>query len=208
MADPNTAQKILDAAIGVFSKEGLRGARMHEIARAAGVNQSLLHYYFRSKNKLYEEALFAVFSSMIKNLAERLRGSDDPKEKIRLMIYAYIDQLGANPALPRLLAAESLDGGKRLKAVFDRIRIEKGLFPPEFIIPFVKSGIASGRFRELDPMQTAVSVIGMCLFYFIAKPIFYHIWGAPDDEDVFMEARKEAIVELVLHGIMKSQEKS
>ncbi|NOY69470.1 MAG: TetR family transcriptional regulator [Deltaproteobacteria bacterium] len=203
MADQNTAQKILDAAIRVFAKEGLRGARMHEIARAAGVNQALLHYYFRSKDKLYEEALFSVFSSMIENLAEKLRGGGDPEEKIRRMIYAYIDQLNANPALPRLLAAESLDGGERLKAVFDRIRIEKGLSPPEFIIPFIESGIASGRFRELDPMQTAASVIGMCLFYFIAKPVIHHIWGAPDDADAFITARKEAIVELVLHGIVK-----
>ncbi len=56
----NTEQKILNAAREEFINTGLKGARMQEIADRAGVNKALLHYYFRSKEKLYEAAIREV----------------------------------------------------------------------------------------------------------------------------------------------------
>ncbi|NNE47360.1 MAG: helix-turn-helix transcriptional regulator, partial [Rhodothermales bacterium] len=50
----DTEQQILEAALNVFSRKGRDGARMQEIADLAGINKALLHYYFRSKNGLYE----------------------------------------------------------------------------------------------------------------------------------------------------------
>lgn len=203
VASTDTSEKILEAAVRVFAEEGFQGARMHRIAEAAGVNQALLHYYFQSKERLYEEALFRAFSRLIHRLVGQLEAIPDPEEAFRNAIYSYIDLLQDEPALPRLFVSEAMEGGERLKAVFDRIRIETGLSPPGIIIPFVEKGIAGGRLRSVDPMQTAVSVIGMCIFYFIARPVMYHVWGRPEDEAGFIERRKDAIVDLVLHGVLK-----
>ena len=203
MSPTETPKKILEAAIRIFAEKGLRGARMHRIAEAAGVNQALLHYYFQSKENLYKEALFNAFSNLIRRLAGYLETDSSPEEAFRNTIHAYIDLLQDDPALPRLLVSETLEGGHRLKAVFDRIRVETGITPPNIIIPFVEKGIADGRLRPVDPMQTTVSIIGMCMFYFIARPVIYHVWGMPEDEAAFIERRKDAIVDLVLHGILK-----
>ena len=73
--DRDTEQRILDAAHGVFVRRGTAGARMQEIAAAAGVNQALLHYYFRSKDRLAHTAF------------ERARGTvhagGDPGARVR-----------------------------------------------------------------------------------------------------------------------------
>ena len=61
-AEQNTEQKILDAAKEVFQKKGMTGARMQEIADKAGINKALLHYYYRTKEKLFEKAFEAAFS--------------------------------------------------------------------------------------------------------------------------------------------------
>ena len=199
-----TSEKILRAAVKVFAEEGFRGARMHRIARSAGVNQALLHYYFKSKENLYEEALFRAFSNLIQRLARQLKAAATPEEAFRNAVHSYIDLLQEDPALPRLFVSEAMEGGGRLKAVFDRIRTETGITPPGFIIPFVEKGVSSGRMRPVDPMQTAVSVVGMCMFYFIARPLLFHVWGMPEDEAAFIDRRKDAIVDLVLHGVLQS----
>lgn len=198
-----TSERILEAAVQTFAAEGFQGARMHRIAESAGVNQALLHYYFQSKENLYEEALFRVFSTLIRRLAVHLETAPEPEEAFRNTIYEYIDLLQEDPALPRLFVSEAVKGGERLKAVFDRIRIETGITPPGFIVPFVEKGVSTGRLRPVDPMQTAVSIVGMCVFYFVARPVMYHVWGMPEDEAAFIERRKDAIVDLVLHGVLK-----
>ncbi len=203
-----TSEKILEAAVRIFAQEGFQGARMHRIAESAGVNQALLHYYFQSKENLYEEALFRVFSTLIRRLAGQLETASDPEEAFRNTIHTYIDLLQEDPTLPRLFVSEAMKGGDLLKAVFDRIRIEIGITPPGFIVPFVEKGVSSGRLRPVDPMQTAVSIVGMCLFYFVARPVLFHVWGMPEDEAAFIERRKDAIVDLVLHGVLKPDTKS
>ena len=59
--DLNTEQKILLAAKKIFVEKGLEGARMQEIANEAGINKALLHYYFRSKDKLFEGVFREAF---------------------------------------------------------------------------------------------------------------------------------------------------
>ncbi len=56
----NTEQKILDAAITIFVRYGFHGITLQQIAKKAGVNKSAIHYYFRSKEKLYKKVLMEI----------------------------------------------------------------------------------------------------------------------------------------------------
>src|SRR5918911_2376982 len=79
---PDTEQRILDAARAVFIRRGTAGARMQEIAKEAGVNQALLHYYFRSKERL-STAVFLQFASRVLPAVVHVLGGDAPiDEKI------------------------------------------------------------------------------------------------------------------------------
>ena len=75
----NTEQKILDAAKDVFQQKGMTGARMQEIADKAGINKALLHYYYRTKDKLFEKVtVFSVaFAHIVKSRQFRISHSGD-----------------------------------------------------------------------------------------------------------------------------------
>ena len=68
--DTNTEQSILEAAKIVFIKKGMEGARMQEIADEAGINKAMLHYYYRSKDKLFEAVFKETFLKLVPNLIE------------------------------------------------------------------------------------------------------------------------------------------
>ncbi|MFZ5564179.1 MAG: TetR family transcriptional regulator C-terminal domain-containing protein, partial [Thermodesulfobacteriota bacterium] len=166
---------------------------------------ALLHYYFGSKEKLYEEVLFRFFADVFSRLAQNFQDAADPETAFRSFIHAYVDLLSARPELPRLMVSEVLEGGRHIMAVVDRIFSRTGVSPPRLIGPFIEKAVADNLIRPVDPMQTTISVVGMCVFYFVARPLMEHIWGKPADEKAFVAQRKEAIIDLVLYGITKRQ---
>src|ERR1700712_4468145 len=88
--DGETEQRILDAARTVFIRRGTAGARMQEIAAEAGVNQALLHYYFRSKERLSTAVFQQVARGIFPALAATL-GSEQPLDtKIEQLIHIYL----------------------------------------------------------------------------------------------------------------------
>jgi AcrR family transcriptional regulator len=76
-----TEQKILEAARQVFLKKGWNGARMQEIADEAGINKALLHYYYRSKDKLFEAVFNEIFTQFITKVSLVLLSDAPVKEK-------------------------------------------------------------------------------------------------------------------------------
>src|SRR3954470_16415970 len=98
--DSDTENRILLAARAVFMRRGTAGARMQEIAEEAGVNQALLHYYFRSKEGL-SAAVFQQFAARLFPALIQTLGSDALlDEKIDRIVALYLDNLSLNPFLP------------------------------------------------------------------------------------------------------------
>src|SRR5918992_2710556 len=98
--DLDTEQRILEAARVVFIRRGTAGARMQEIAAEAGVNQALLHYYFRSKERL-AEAVFQQVAGRVLPTVLGLLGSKLPiEEKVEQVVEAYLDAFSRSPFLP------------------------------------------------------------------------------------------------------------
>src|SRR2546427_13309183 len=98
--DRDTERRILDAAHAVFLRRGTAGARMQEIAREAGVNQALLHYYFRSKERLSAAVLQQVASRIFPALIQTVAGDLSLDEKIERLVTIYIDTLSQNLFVP------------------------------------------------------------------------------------------------------------
>src|SRR6476646_10827126 len=104
--EQNTEKKILAAAKKIFLKEGMAGARMQDIADGAGINKALLHYYFRSKEKLFE----MIFKEAIKEFLPKINlifeSDKDLFEKIEMFCKEYIDQIRKTPYLPVFILNE------------------------------------------------------------------------------------------------------
>src|SRR5437870_12198609 len=91
--DGDTERRILDAAHAVFVRRGTAGARMQEIAAEARVNQALLHYYFRSKDRLAKAAFARAASQLMPAVIQVLGSNDELEHKIARVVELEIDHL-------------------------------------------------------------------------------------------------------------------
>src|SRR5438552_407184 len=99
-ASTKTEQRILDAAHAVFVRRGTAGARMQEIAAEAGVNQALLHYYFRSKDRLAHAAFERAAGDLLPAVLKMLGSDAELEVKVRRVVEIELDHLSRAPYLP------------------------------------------------------------------------------------------------------------
>src|SRR3954466_2415252 len=95
--DGETETRILNAAKAVFVRHGTSGARMQDIAEEAGVNQALLHYYFRSKEKLSEAVFRDTAGRMFPALIQIIGSDKSLTDKIDLIVETYLTQMTRTP---------------------------------------------------------------------------------------------------------------
>lgn len=117
-----TCERIITAAALTFSEKGFQAASTRDIAARAGVNQGLITYYFKSKEKLWKVAVDRIFADLTENLGQ-LRdeaGSDDPRERARRVIRQYVRFVAAHPELFRLMVEEGKRPDARLRWLVDR----------------------------------------------------------------------------------------
>lgn len=197
-ADRETEQRILDAARTVFVRRGTAGARMQEIAAEAGVNQALLHYYFRSKEGL-SRAVFEQFASrMFPAIIQTLGGEMPLDEKIDAIIALYLENLSRDPYLPGYLLSELHHHPERVEQL---LATATGSRPAPVLRPvLMKLGkqiderVRAGTMRPMSPETFAVNLISLCLFPFAARPMLSILVGM-DDADFarFIERRKSEL---------------
>ena len=198
--DLNTEQRILDAAKIVFQRKGLSGARMHEIADAAGINKAMLNYYFRSKDKLFE-AVFRDGIQKIFPVIKTIFSSDLPLfEKIETFADKYISVLIENPHLPGFILNEVNNNPERLMEVFLGNVMEMDVY-----LKFssqVETAVKSGIIKQIDPKQLIVNLMSMCIFPFAAKPVIKALVNFDEENySLFLEQRKKEIPVFIINAI-------
>ena len=102
----DTEQKILNAATDVFLEKGHDGARMQEIADKAGINKALLHYYFRSKQKLFRTVFKKEAQSMLASIFGLLSPSDNFQVFLEKFIFGYLNNVSSRKNILRFILWE------------------------------------------------------------------------------------------------------
>lgn len=196
--DADTESRILDAANSVFMRRGTAGARMTEIAREAGVNHALVHYYFRSKQRLAE----AVFRRAIGQFFPVMIGvftSDAPlEEKVRLVATAQIDMLQKNRDLPGYLLAELNHYPERAEQLLESM---SGTTPAALRARLfgtlgrqLEDAARAGAIRPILPQEFVLNLVSMVIYPFAARPLLKAIMGLDDTTfAAMMEQRKADI---------------
>jgi TetR/AcrR family transcriptional regulator len=195
----STEDKILEAAKNVFVSKGMEGARMQEIADEAGINKALLHYYFRSKERLFE----AIFSEIIKFAfpkITRIAQSDEPfVSKIEQVVDAYIDLLIKHPFIPGFVMKElNRDPSGLFKMV-----VKFGL-NPQIIFDQIQLAMDRGEIVQMQPRHLAANIISMCIFPFAARPLVSFVLFKDDQIalEAFYAERAEVIKKFVTDAIL------
>ena len=195
----STEEKILEAAKNVFVVKGMDGARMQEIADKAGINKALLHYYFRSKERLFE----AIFSEIIKFAFPKITkiiSSDEPiASKIEQVIDAYISLLIKHPFIPGFIIKEL----NRDPSGLFKLIVKFGL-NPQVIVDQIEATMDRGEIIRMDPRHLAINIISMCVFPFAARPILSFVIFKDDQEalNAFYAERADVIKKFVIDAIV------
>lgn len=199
--DKLTEEKIFEAATDVFVEKGMDGARMQDIADHAGINKALLHYYFRTKDKLFN----AVFEMIAKRIFRKFAPVFDKnltlEEKIRFFFKEHITFLQENPRLPGFLLNEVNRNPERIKKLLKSVDFDmvwKNIYD-QHEEELRRYNITKERMPQLMISMAAISV-----FPFAAKGILEGILGNLNiDFNDFMEERKEFAAEFVINAIKK-----
>jgi TetR/AcrR family transcriptional regulator len=198
--DKSAEQKILEAAKQVFMENGLDGARMQDIADKAGINKALLHYYFRSKDKLFERIFIEEAQKFMPRVTEIMLSEMTLFEKIEKFMGQYIDTLIQNPMLANFILNEIHRNPKEMMT-----KIWGNHRPPiDKVEEHVARLVKKGEIKPIKGYELMINMVSLCIFPFLAKPMVQWITKTNDEEFVkMMQQRKKTVVQFVIDSIKK-----
>ena len=187
----NTGQLILEAARTVFIKKGLEGARMQEIADEAGINKALLHYYFRSKEKLFNHIFENALSGIFDVINESIHQEGDVIVFIETFVDHYLTILQKNPFIPNFIFNEINSHPERISQFSEKIRLNIPGFKH-----MVEENIAQKKVCVVSPEHLLIDMLGMCVFPFIGRPLLEKVFfdNHPAGIENFLYERKQHII--------------
>lgn len=163
---------------------------MQDIANEAEINKALLHYYFRSKEKLFEHILQRKMKDFIPRIQAVLRKEMSVMDKLEGIVDGYLRMLSQNPRLPIFLLYSTY----RNPAIMQHMPHE--IFRD--LIAFIDDAIQKKQLKKLDPSQFLLSLLGMCFFPFVAWPVASHMLEKSESEYVaFLKGRKVEIMKVI-----------
>lgn len=195
-----TEKRILESAKKIFHQKGFLGARMQEIADDAGINKAMLHYYFRSKQKLFD----AIFVEGIKKIFPQIKellNTDLPLfEKIRFFVKSYITLLQDNIYLPGFVINEINQNPKLLSEIINKNKS----FILEKLYADLQEAKENGEIIDIEFNTFAVNIISLCIFPILAKYFITNVLGMSEEEyNEFIERRKNEVAEFIIKAIKK-----
>lgn len=197
-------QQILAAAEQEFLTRGYDGARTTSIAQAAGVTHAMLHYYFRTKEQLFERIVDEKFETMSHSMFAIMGDPSLPiVERIKGGIEAHFDFVAQNPLLPRFVINEIISRPERYDVLYKRLGA---------IIDNVYRGLQSeinrsaerGEIERVEIKMLFISIMSLNIFTFLAYPFMEPLMGElMANRERFLAERKAENIETILRRIKK-----
>ena len=195
----NTEVRILEAAKKVFHRKGFEGTRMQEIADEAGINKSLLHYYFRTKENLFDAVFKAAFREIFTKLFTTVDSNDPLEKKLKNLINEYIGFLQKNSYLPGFILAELNQNPDKIIEVFKSAPVS-----PSMLFERMKKSVNDEKLEKTDVRELLINILSLCIFPIIARSMLQHIFEFSDEEfDQFIEKRKKELPVFIMNAIRK-----
>lgn len=198
----NTEQLILEAAEAEFLAKGFAGARTTAIAEAAGVTHAMLHYYFRTKEKLFER----IVNEKVALLRDALLAPlEDDGQKLEALlagiIERHLDFLAANPLLPRFLLGELSTESGRSVLFLEKIHIYAPMLMASLQMRLDRAADA-GECRRVDAHMLMLDIASLNVFPFMALPIVSAGLGeVMADLNAFVARRKRENLDTIMRKL-------
>jgi TetR/AcrR family transcriptional regulator len=163
----DSKSRILQAAAAEFAARGFAGAGVDRIARRARLNKAMIYYHFRSKEALYHHILQDMFLAAGNRLASIAAGPRPPEEKLDAFIEALAEEGQARPHFPPIMLRELAEGATRL----DPATLQLMTRLLEALSAILAEGVGAGRFRDVNPLATHLTIISPLIIYLATAPV-------------------------------------
>jgi TetR/AcrR family transcriptional regulator len=194
----NTEQTIKEAAKKVFLLNGLKGARMQTIADEAGINRAMLHYYFRTKEKLFE----VIFADAMREMNDRMGAIAVAElnifEKIEHFVHVYSERAATNPEFDLFLINEFRQNPEFFETLMETSSTGNS------IKTFIKEMERASERGEIvgDPHRIFISVFGACIFPFAAMTMLRTMLGKSEKEyQQLLHEQRTFLIQFLIKGI-------
>lgn len=202
--DQNMELKILESAEKLFLEQGFLKTTTGQIAQLAGCNQALVHYYYRTKEQLFEQVYEQKIQLLFSNFIAEVETCDSFEESITRMVRMHFRFLKENPMLPSFLLNECLNNPlERMSALKAKLSV---------LIPTVKRRleealnreIAAGNIRPISVLDLLFSIISLNVMPFLVMPLFQTLTDSSDEDmQTLLAHREEEAVNLILARLKK-----
>lgn len=197
----NMEEAILDAATRLFLQKGFKATSTTEIAREAGCNQALVHYYFRTKERLFE----AIFQQKIKFFIGALLdiGEEDLPFLVKLekKISSHFEAIQSDPGLPLFFLGELSANPDRIESIKNTV----GDLPERAVSQLeheLNAEIETGNIRPISVRDLLMTIVSLNIMAFMAAPMFMVMTGIAEEEYAkFLLQRKKENIRIVLKSL-------
>jgi len=197
VVDVSTEEKIKQAARKVFTQKGYAATRTRDIAEEADINLALLNYYFRSKEKLFEiimleklQKFFSVLLPIINDAATTL------ENKVEGIASSYIDLLTANADLPLFILSEVRNNPE----IFIKIAQRKNFLQESVLVKQLQ-----GKRADINPLQFLMSLLAMCIFPFVMKPVLQRMADVAENDFQRMMLERKMLIPAWTKAMLKAR---
>jgi len=198
----DTEKQILEAARLEFRENGYDGARMQAIADRAGINKSMLHYYYRSKDKLFQKVFQEAVRDFFPILFEVLDSDMGLVPKVEKLIETYHEIFRQNPSLPQFVLHEMNQHPQRFKSFMEN----EGIELPRTFVRQIEEEIRAETMRPVNPQEFIINTIALCVFPYIARNMIEVLFGMDEQTfEQFIARRKRGLSTYIFNAVKKAR---
>lgn len=195
-------QKILSTAEQLFLEKGFAGTSTTDIAKAVGCNQALVHYYYRTKERLFR-GIFEQKMHLLLDYLDNTNYDGDIINTLEQVVDWYFIMLGSNPKLPFFVLNELVLNKERREWLRDTfIKNEQRQRVYYTYSNIVRREIEAGHLRPIEPLDLLLNTVSLTVMTFVTLPIYQDLLEKSDDEiKDYLTHRKAEIITMLRNGL-------
>lgn len=197
----NTEQIIIEAAEAEFLEKGYGNTKMMAIAKRANVAHSMLHYYFRSKENLFQKVFVEKAQSILPFFENVFQQRLPFFDTVRLLLETQFNFLKQNPKLPLFLLTEILANKENRTLLFD-VLSKKAINLLSKLKGMLEEEVQKGTVRPIQFQDLMMNIVSINTATFVSMPILQDITGANDEAiESMLAARCESNIQFILAAL-------
>ena len=193
--------KIIEAAKATFLKKGYKDTNMADIAAEVGLTRPAMHYYFRTKERLFQAVFGDILMSFIPQIKESLCANIPLELKVSQIVETYMSVLEDSPTLPVFIVQEiNRDIDNIISIALDNNLVELG----QSVVNVLNREMKEGRIRKMPLIELGYTFYGLMMVPFLARPAGQMIFGKDSYSPEFLKEWKENVIRQMVY-LLKPQ---